>query len=73
MENKNEYVILDITRNSYWKFNNFGYTKLLKYAKVFTKEQAIEKTNAPLTNDLVIIEYDKAGPFLEGFEIEMNI
>ena len=71
MENK--YVLLDTGRNSYWKKNNFGYTKFLKLAKIFTLEEANEKANAPSVKDLKVIPYLEADRTLEGYDIEMFV
>lgn len=54
------YVLLDINRNMYWKYNNYGYTKILKEARIFTLEEANKKANDYNVNDLKVIEYDKA-------------
>lgn len=69
MENK--YVLLDVERNSYWKKNNFGYTKILEVARKFTLEEAKAKAEAPNTKDLIIIPFGEAEVFLEGYEIEL--
>lgn len=55
-----KYVLLDSTRNMYWKKNNYGYSEYLEEARVFTLEEAREKAYAQGVHDLEIIEYDKA-------------
>lgn len=55
-----KYVLLDTTRNMYWKYNNYGYSKILNEARIFTLEEANKKANSYNVNDLKVIKYDKA-------------
>ena len=54
MDNR-EYVILDTSRNKYWKYNDYGYTEDLQQARLFTLDEALEKVNAPYVKDLKIL------------------
>lgn len=54
-----EYVIVDTKRGKYWKKNNYGYTEDILEARIFTKEEAEEKVNAPGVNDLIMLPIKK--------------
>lgn len=54
-----KYLILDTSRNQYWKKNNYGYTSNVSEAKVFSQEEMEEKVNAPMVTDLVAIPIEE--------------
>lgn len=71
LDKEEVFILYDNSRDMYWKKNNFGYTRILKFAKKFTFEAAMEKANAPFVDDLDIVLYSRAKEFLPGYELEL--
>lgn len=67
-----KYVIIDTTRGKYWKYNNYGYTANILDARLFTKEDAEEKVNAPGVHDLIMraVKQQFVATFGQGQENE---
>lgn len=67
-----KYVIVDTKREKYWKKNNYGYTSDINEARIFTKEKAEEKVNAPGVHDLIMkpVEQQFIATFGQGQENE---
>lgn len=65
------FVLLDTSRNMYWKKNNYGYSRILSNARRFTFTTAMKRVDTPFVDDLDIILYDEAKELLPGYELEL--
>ncbi|MGL5328358.1 MAG: hypothetical protein ACRDD7_03745 [Peptostreptococcaceae bacterium] len=53
------WVLKDISRDKYWKDNNYGYTEKIGEARLFSYKEAKEKVNSPGTKDLLILPFNE--------------